>query len=327
MGAVFEALERKDGRRVALKVVQNERLAGEPCVRAPLRARGARGRRSQSARTSSRLLHAGCDGESGAPYIAMELLEGEDLRQLLRRAAPLDPDLALRIVVQACQGLVDAHALGVVHRDIKPANIFLARKGDDVVVKLLDFGLAKLARSNTDEESASLTGSGSMLGSPAYMSPEQALGYEDSDARSDLWSLGVVLYEALSGRSPFGERATLGQVILAICSEAPPALRDLAPWVSAEASAIAHRALHEGAKRSFRHRAATCCTRSNSSCPTARRFTSSVLAGGAAGRVGRRRSSPPSAIGADARLAAGELSQRPRRLGESTESVSRDRLD
>src|SRR5262249_24458096 len=152
---------------------------------------------------------AGTDAETCLPFLVMEYLEGEDVQHLIKRLGPLSPDLALRIVAQACLGLDRAHEARIIHRDIKPANFFLAKAGFDThpaqrVVKLLDFGIAKIAPdpSYDSGETAGLTRTGSMLGSPLYMSPEQARGHKDIDRRADVWSMGVVLYQALTGRTP-----------------------------------------------------------------------------------------------------------------------------
>ena len=201
----------------------------------------------------TQVLDAGVDPLTGLPFLVMEYLNGEDLQVLLKRVGPLSPDIALRIVAQACLGLQKAHEAGVVHRDIKPANLFLARRdAGEVVVKLLDFGIAKVKmdRAN-DTESAGLTKTGSMLGSPLYMSPEQARGEAKYiDHRTDLWSLGVVLYQCLCGHSPYEHVTALGQLILAICSEWPKHIQEAAPWVPPDVAAIVHRCLqHNTAER------------------------------------------------------------------------------
>ena len=137
--------------------------------------------------------------QEGAPYMVMELLEGEDLAALLARARRLSIARVAAIVGQVAKALSMAHAAGIVHRDLKPSNLFLARSGEDEIVKVLDFGIAKETRSMLVVDK---TTSGVLVGSPMYMSPEQARG-ESLDFRSDLWSLGVLVYEALVGRPPF----------------------------------------------------------------------------------------------------------------------------
>ena len=138
--------------------------------------------------------------DNGAPYIVMELLEGSDLASLLETNGPLPVPLAADYVLQACVGIAEAHAVGIVHRDLKPANLFLTRRPDGTpLIKVLDFGIAK-ARS---DRNFSLTQTSTVLGSPGYMSPEQLRSTRDVDVRSDIWSLGVILYELVSGRPPF----------------------------------------------------------------------------------------------------------------------------
>ncbi|HTN88848.1 MAG TPA: serine/threonine-protein kinase, partial [Sorangium sp.] len=200
MGAVYEAVDVALQRRVAVKDIAPELAHG----------RSALGRFEREAKAASavqtehivRVLDAGVDRETGSPFLVMELLRGEDLAELLDRLGPLPPGLALRIVAQACVGLQKAHAAGVLHRDIKPANLFLARReeGGGIVVKLLDFGVAKIRPVHDPRrDTTGLTRSGHVLGTPRYMSPEQARGIKDVDHRTDLWSLGVVLYRALAG--------------------------------------------------------------------------------------------------------------------------------
>jgi len=158
--------------------------------------------------------------DDGTPYIAMELLEGESLAALLARSGKLAPDRVARLFSQAARGLSRAHDKGVVHRDLKPDNIFIAREGEDEVVKVLDFGIAK----KLDRLTTGLgikTHTGSVLGSPFYMSPEQATGLPSIDHRSDIWSFAVVAYECLTGTRPF-ERDTLGAVFTAISQEPLP---------------------------------------------------------------------------------------------------------
>lgn len=147
------------------------------------------------------------------PYIAMELLEGESLNALLRREKMVSPARAMEIVEPLCRGLKLAHDAGIVHRDLKPSNIFLSRSGDHEVVKILDFGIAKEREPQLVVGDSTATGA--LVGSPSYMSPEQVLG-EDIDQRSDLWSLGVLIYQLLTGLLPFRQRH-LGQLMMAIC--------------------------------------------------------------------------------------------------------------
>jgi serine/threonine-protein kinase len=148
----------------------------------------------------------------GTPYIAMELLDGEDLGKRLLRMGRLPPQEVLRIVTQVCRALTKAHSMHVVHRDLKPDNIFLVRDDDREIAKVLDFGIAKASGSGFE---GSTTKTGAMLGTPYYMSPEQAQGTKAVDHRSDLWSLSVIVFQALTGKLPF-ESEALGDLLVKI---------------------------------------------------------------------------------------------------------------
>jgi eukaryotic-like serine/threonine-protein kinase len=139
-----------------------------------------------------------------------------------------------------------------VHRDIKPANIYLTRReSGELVVKILDFGIAKVKMEKFSETSAGLTRDGSMLGTPLYMSPEQAKGAPNIDVRSDVWSLGIVLYELLSGALPYADANSLGELMVAIITADLPLLQDKAPWVPPELAEITHRAISRDINRRF----------------------------------------------------------------------------
>src|SRR5262249_23753605 len=133
--------------------------------------------------------------EDGTPYIVMELLDGEDLGTRLERVGQLHPAAAAPIAFQIARGLRTAHEAGIIHRDLKPGNIFLCRHQDDELAKVLDFGIAK---SVGDAQIGDSTTTGAVVGSPHYMSPEQARAKKELDARTDLWSFGVILYRALT---------------------------------------------------------------------------------------------------------------------------------
>jgi serine/threonine protein kinase len=138
--------------------------------------------------------------DDGAPYMVMELLDGVDFAVLRRQEGQLPPGQAVRYLLEACDAIAEAHELGIVHRDLKPSNLFLHRGREGRrVVKVLDFGISKL-ESPGEQDS---TKKGEMMGSPKYMSPEQMLSMHDVDARSDIWSLGAILYELVTGRAPF----------------------------------------------------------------------------------------------------------------------------
>jgi serine/threonine protein kinase len=154
----------------------------------------------------------------GSPYIAMELLEGEDLAQRIERCRVIPPRDALAIVSQVGRALGKAHAAGLIHRDLKPANIFLARDDDHETAKVLDFGVAKnTAGTLTDSK----TKTGALVGTPYYMSPEQARGGRDVDSRADLWSLAVITFQCIVGRLPFYSEG-LGDLLMRIIAEPLP---------------------------------------------------------------------------------------------------------
>ncbi len=153
----------------------------------------------------------------GVPFLAMEWLSGEDLETRLRREGRLEAREVHRIVSQVAQGLERAHAAGIIHRDLKPGNIFIANTDAGEVAKILDFGLAKVAAN----DAAMMTQVGSVLGTPVYMSPEQARSVSDVDGRSDLWSLAVITYECLLGKLPF-DGPSLGEVFARVMFEPIP---------------------------------------------------------------------------------------------------------
>ncbi|XXX82453.1 serine/threonine-protein kinase [Sorangium sp. So ce134] len=242
MGCVYEARQIDTGEQVAVKLIsgQKRRESGTALGRFQREARAAAGIETPHI---VRLLDAGTDPATGSPYLVMEYLHGEDLGKLLHRLGPLRPDVALRIVVQACLGLQKAHEARVIHRDIKPANLFLARSGDgEIVVKLLDFGIAKIKPSEGGVTTG-LTTTGKMLGSPLFMAPEQIEDIRTVDYRTDVWSLGVVLYAALAGNAPHHHIASIARLFVLLCTEPAPPIQDAAPWVPREIAAVVHRAL------------------------------------------------------------------------------------
>jgi len=244
MGLVYEARHLVTGGRVALKVILAEVLGRDDAQKVVTRfQREARAAACIDSQYVVQVTDSGIDPATANPYIVMEFLAGESLSDRIRRDGPVRPEAVLRMAAQACLGLARAHERGVIHRDIKSANLQLVpRDGGQVLVKLLDFGIAKM-RPDAWNGAASqqLTRSDSVLGSPLYMSPEQAVSFRGLDGRSDIWSLGVVMYEALCGRTP--HQGSIGALVLAICSKPAPPLREKAPWVSPDIAAIVHKSM------------------------------------------------------------------------------------
>jgi len=240
MGVVYEARHTATGRRVAVKEIA---IGNDPRLVERFQ-REARATGSIDSRHVPPVLDAGTEPGTGHPFLVMELLNGVDLQAYLDEYGPISEDVALRIVAQACAGLVRAHAAGVVHRDIKPANLFLARREGELVVQLLDFGVARVKEELAAQHNPTLTVTGVMLGTPLYMSPEQVVsGAKELDQRTDLWSLAIVLYELLAGATPHSDCETLGGLMVAICGKKSKPLRTLAPAVSEPVEALVMKAL------------------------------------------------------------------------------------
>jgi eukaryotic-like serine/threonine-protein kinase len=164
--------------------------------------------------------------EDDRPFIVMELLEGEDLHTRLHGTGRLSLAVASRVLNQCCKALRLAADAGIVHRDLKPSNIFITKSGEDEVVKILDFGVAKALIPGS--MGGGVTQTGVLIGSPHFMSPEQVRGGKHVDHRSDLWSMGIILFHLLTGRNPFGGEQ-LGNVLLRICTAPVPKPSELVP--------------------------------------------------------------------------------------------------
>lgn len=242
---VFDAVHTWTGRRVALKLLRPEFAQDLELVR----------RFMQEARTAADLAHPnivevldmGADEGDGTVFLVLELLEGETLSGLLARRSRLPSDEAIALLAPVMRALAEAHARGIVHRDVKPDNVFLARGADGTITpKLLDFGMAKMLESAWGHA----TQSGTLVGTPFYMSPEQAQGAPDVGAQSDVWSTGVLLYRAVTGVLPF-TGTTPTALLLAIVGEPPASVASLAPEVPPHVARAIDRAIL--LDRSVRH--------------------------------------------------------------------------
>jgi len=237
MGVVFEATD-EQGHVVAVKTL----LVGPG---ASASAAETKARFEREIETTAKLRHKnlltlldhGVDEITGAPFLVMPRMRGEDLGALLARVRVLEPSVAVPLVVQACRGIAAGHQAGIIHRDVKPSNIFLEEEDGLVVVKVSDFGLAKVQAAGID----SLTTSGALLGTPHYMSPEQAQDAKRVDARTDVYSLGMVLYHALTGSPAFTQSGAFMGFLVGAAHVRP--VQDAAPWVPPELARAVHAAV------------------------------------------------------------------------------------
>src|SRR3954471_18732107 len=212
MGSVYKASQPAMNRMVAIKIL-HPKLAN----RKDLTSRFRREARAMSQLTHPNTVKVFMYGEledDGSLYIVMEMLEGRNLNQTVRKEGPLPVERAIPILIQCCGALQEAHDLGIVHRDLKPENIFLSKQGGiQDYPKVLDFGLAKVTERQMQPGSVILTQEGMVFGTPEFMSPEQAQG-KILDARSDIYSLAVILYELVTGKLPFDARTPMECVTL-----------------------------------------------------------------------------------------------------------------
>jgi serine/threonine protein kinase len=238
MGIVYAAQHLVLKQRVAVKVLLPSAAQSEAVVERF--AREAQAAAKITSEHVARVMDAG-SLSSGAPFLVMEFLEGCDLEELLELSKePLQVEEAVDYILQALEGLAHAHAAGIVHRDLKPANLFLACRPDGGnTIKLLDFGISKSVKARPEDKR--LTGQ-HVLGSPIYMSPEQLRNAKDIDARADLWSLGVVAYELLTGQVPF-DGDGVGEIFAAVLEKEPEPIQHRNWRVSEELSRIIEKAL------------------------------------------------------------------------------------
>jgi serine/threonine-protein kinase len=252
MGAVYEAKHTVIGKRVAVKVLLEKFLAKSDFV----------ARLLQEARLASSIGHEHIvdvtdfgTTSDGRSFVVMEFLDGESLAELAMREAPLPIERSLGIARQVASALGAAHAKGIYHRDVKPENIYLVRRGDADFVKVVDFGISKAVKPGGDEggEGYRLTHTGLLLGTPLYMSPEQARGEEDLDHRVDIWALGVLMYECLTGEVPFRASNYLG-IISQVLTHKPTPPSKLRPelGISDAVEAVVMRAMEKD--RALRYR-------------------------------------------------------------------------
>lgn len=238
---MYEARHEITRKRCAVKVLRSDELAGDAeSTKRFFREARAAGLIECPHVVSA--LDSGVD-ENGRAFYVMEYLSGEDLSQVLERVGQLTPEAAIKVALQAAIGIASAHALHIVHRDIKPGNLFLVRApSGEVTIKVLDFGVAKVRVEVFEESGGSPTQSGTLLGTLQYMSPAQLKRASAIDETADLWSLGILLYECVTGELPWSDADGLGELVTSILTRPVPALRALAPWASPELEEIVLRA-------------------------------------------------------------------------------------
>jgi eukaryotic-like serine/threonine-protein kinase len=237
MGEVYEAQHELIGRRFAIKFLHPQLASNaEVVARFQREAQAAGGLENENI---AAVVDAGT-ADDGAPYLVMEYLDGEDLAHLLMRGGALPLSRAVFIMIQACRGLAAAHSRGIVHRDLKPENLYICRRNDaSDLVKVLDFGIAKL---HTGRASTSLTQTGTTMGTPYYMSLEQARGAKEVDHRTDIYALGVILYEMLGGAKPHpGE--SYNAILYHVLTQEPAPLDTMRPDLPPGVSAIVQKAM------------------------------------------------------------------------------------
>jgi eukaryotic-like serine/threonine-protein kinase len=253
MGIVVAALHLHLDERVAIKFLLPEALTNaEAVARFGREARAAVKIKSEHV---ARVIDVGAL-ENGAPYMVMELLRGQDLSQLVRERGALPIAQAVAYVLQACEALAEAHALGIVHRDLKPANLFLTARADgSPCIKVLDFGISKMTRTSASGSDMGMTRTQAIMGSPLYMSPEQLASAKDVDPRTDIWAIGTVLYELLTGRVPF-EAESMPQLCTLILHTEPPAMRSLRPDLPEQLEQVVLRCMRKSRAERYQNMAA-----------------------------------------------------------------------
>lgn len=234
MGIVVAARHQHLDERVAIKLLHPK--GAKDAVQVGRFVREARATVRIKSEHVVRVLDAGVDESNGAPFIVMECLEGRDLGQVLAADGALPMQVAVDYTIQICEAVAAAHALGIIHRDLKPSNFFLTTRIDGMpLVKVLDFGISKAAQAD-GEPDPRLTDTQAVFGSPTYMSPEQIRSSKNVDPRSDVWSLGVALFEMMTGKLPFAADNVAG-LLAAVIADPPLRLSELLPHVPRELEA------------------------------------------------------------------------------------------
>jgi serine/threonine-protein kinase len=249
MGVVVAATHVQLQSRVAIKFLSPDAVRSDAAAARLLRE--ARASANIKSDHVARVIDVGTL-ETGAPYIVMEHLEGMNLAALLRQRERLPIGEAVTYVLQACDGIAHAHALGIVHRDLKPSNLFVTRRANgSSSVKVLDFGLSKVTEPGGHlPADAHLTSTTDVIGSPVYMSPEQLRSTRDVDARTDIWALGTILFELIAGQPPFRAR-TLPQLCMLILHSKARSLREVYPDVPPALEAVVRRCLEKDPSKRF----------------------------------------------------------------------------
>jgi len=247
MGVVVAATHLQLDERVALKFLLPDALANPEAVE-----RFAREARAAVKIKSEHVARVSDVGtlESGSPYMVMEYLQGEDLAAWVRGNGALAAPEAIEFLLQACEAIAEAHALGIVHRDLKPANLFVTRRVDgSPCIKVLDFGISKVTVPGAQPEFG-MTKTHTVMGSPLYMSPEQMSSSRNVDMRTDIWALGVILYETLTGHVPF-EAETMPQLCGMILQDPPRPIQELRPDLPHALQQVILRCLEKNRDRRF----------------------------------------------------------------------------
>ena len=248
MGIVMAALHEQLNQRVALKfLTDNAYQQPEAVARFVREARAAVQIQSEHV---ARVMDVGTL-DNGAPYMVMEYLRGRDLKEVSTRRGPMPVSEAVDYVLQACDAVAEAHSLGIVHRDLKPSNLFLTERPDGTpMVKVLDFGISKALHPGERGSQMQMTASAAIMGSPQYMSPEQIRSSKNVDARADVWALGTILHELLTG-SPAYVADTVPGLLAMIVADAPPPLSAQRPDAPAELEATILRCLQKDREQRF----------------------------------------------------------------------------